>query len=124
MSNFEGMGVPSVTIDKLKKSTAGYSTEVLKLATSQVTLSTAQATAIFEAKGLTGAELEQAVATATLSASQKGATASTGTLSTAFKGLGAKIKATTASMWTFLTSILIYRKRAIDFILNYSFCVY
>lgn len=79
-------------IEALKKTTAGYSTEVLKLASSQVTLSTAQATAIFKAKGLTGAELEQAVATATLSASQKKTTASTGTLGTAFKGLGAKIK--------------------------------
>lgn len=91
-------------IEALKEATAGYSTEVLKLATSQVTLSTAQATAIFEAKGLTGAELEQAVANATLSASQKKATISTGTLGTAFKGLGAKIKATTASMWAFLTT--------------------
>lgn len=168
-------------IEALKEATAGYSIEVLKLASSQVTLSAAQATAIFEAKGLTGAELEQAVATATLSASQKsstvainlntmskignkeateaeiseeikslllkgkliteeqiqakttveltkakiadavatgnltkaegkqltstlGLTGATGGLGTAFKGLGAKIKATTASMWTFLTT--------------------
>lgn len=91
MSNFEGMGVPSVTIDKLKEATAGYSTEVLKLATSQVTLSTAQATAIFEAKGLTGAELEQAVATATLSTSQEKATASTKNLGLEWKGLASKL---------------------------------
>lgn len=106
MKNIKGLGSVKETnvIEALKKSTSQYSAEVLKLASTQVTLSTAQATAIFEAKGLTGAELEQAVATATLSASQKGATASTGTLSTAFKGLGVKIKATTASMWAFLTT--------------------
>lgn len=124
MSNFKSLQQKNDTIEKLISVTKQYNIEALKLASSQVTLSTAQATAIFEAKGLTGAELEQAVATATLSASQKGATLSTGTLGTAFKGLGVKIKATTASMWAFLTTILIYRKRAIDFILNYSFCVY
>lgn len=185
----------------LKEATSGYSTEVLKLSSSQVTLSTAQAKAIFEAKELTGAELDAAVATATASTTKKsstvainlntmskignkeateaeiseeikslllkgkliteeqiqakttveltkakiadavatgnltkaegkqltstlGLTGATGGLGTAFKGLGAKIKATTASMWTFLTTILIYRKRAIDLIVNYSFCVY
>lgn len=68
------MGKQKKFIEALKEATAGYSTEVLKLAASQVTLSTAQATAIFEAKGLTGAELEQAVATATLATTQKSST--------------------------------------------------
>lgn len=62
-----------------------------------MTLDTVQAKAIFTAKGLTGAELEQAVATATLSASQKKATVSTATLGTAIKGLGVKIKSLAAA---------------------------
>lgn len=93
MKNIKGLGSVKETnvIEALKKSTSQYSVEVLKLASSQVTLSTAQATAIFTAKGLKGAELEQAVATATLSASQKGTTSSTVGLSAAFKGLYATL---------------------------------
>lgn len=87
MSNFKGLGSPSVTIDKLKQATSGYSVEVLKLAASQTTLTTAQAKAIFAAKGLKGAELDAAVSTATLSTAQKAATGTTLGLSTAFKGL-------------------------------------
>lgn len=95
-NNFTDLGEPGA-IEALQEVTAGYSPEVLKLASSQMTLSAAQATAIFEAKGLTGAELEQAVATATLSASQKGATASTVGLGAAFKGFGASLKAFAAA---------------------------
>lgn len=69
------------------------STEVLKLAASQVTLTKEQATAIFTAKGLSGTELDAAVKTATMSAAQKEATSSTIGLSTATKGLWSTMKA-------------------------------
>lgn len=92
MSQYKGLGVAPVTIEKLEQATSGYSTEVLKLATSQVALSKNQATAIFTAKGLSGAELDAAVKAAMLSTAEKEATTSTLGLGTAFKGLGASIK--------------------------------
>lgn len=104
MGNFKGLQNKNDTIAKLIEVTSKYNVETLKLASSQVTLSTAQAKGIFTAKNLEGAELDAAVATATLSASQKKTTVSTGTLGTAFKGLGVKIKSATASMWAFLTT--------------------
>lgn len=70
-----------------------YNTEVLKLATSQTTLSTSQTKAIFTTKGLAGAELDTAIKTATMSAAEKEATISTGGLSAAFKGLWATLLA-------------------------------
>lgn len=73
--------------------TSEYSDEVIKLATSQMVLTKEQATAIFAAKELSGAELDAAVKTATLSASQTAATATTGGLSTATKGLWSTMKA-------------------------------
>lgn len=60
---------------------------------------------------LTKAKIADAVASGNLTkaegkqlTSTLGLTGATGGLGTAFKGLGAKIKATTASMWTFLTT--------------------
>lgn len=60
---------------------------------------------------LTKAKIADAVASGNLTkaegkqlTSTLGLTGATGGLNTAFKGLGAKIKATTASMWTFLTT--------------------
>lgn len=93
MSQYKGLGVAPVTIEKLEQATSGYSTEVLKLATSQVALSKNQATAIFTAKGLSGAELDAAVKAAMLSTAEKEATVSTFGLSSAVKGLGAQFKA-------------------------------
>ena len=73
--------------------TTRYSTEVLKLAASQTTLTKEQATAIFAAKGLKDAELEEVISTSALSASQTAATTSTTSLTTAFKGLWLTLKA-------------------------------
>lgn len=84
--------------------TSNYSTEVLKLATAQTTLTTEQATAIFTAKELKGAELEAAVSAATMSASETTATGTTIGLGAAFKGLAVSIKSATASTFTFLTT--------------------
>lgn len=78
-------------VEALIKATSSYSTEVLKLISSQVTLTVEQAKAIFEAKGLTGAELEAAVSTATLSSAQEKAEVSTNKLGTAWKGLASKL---------------------------------
>lgn len=104
MANFKGLQNKNDTIAKLIETTSKYNVETLKLASSQVTLSTAQAKGIFSAKNLEGAELDAAIKTATLSASQKGATASTGTLGTAFKGLGASIANATKSSIAFLAA--------------------
>lgn len=71
----------------LQNAVKGYSVEIVKTAASQVTLTEKQALAIFTAKGLEGAELDAAVASATLSTAQKTATGTTLGLSTAFKGL-------------------------------------
>lgn len=71
----------------LQNAVKGYSVEIVKAAASQVTLTEKQALAIFTAKGLEGAELDAAVASATLSTAQKAATGTTLGLSTAFKGL-------------------------------------
>lgn len=79
------------TRETLKNITAQYNTEVIKLATSQMVLTKEQATAIFAAKGLSGAELDAAVKTATLSATQSTATTTTG-LTTATKGLWTVLK--------------------------------
>jgi len=81
------------TVSKLKNELSDFSLESVKLATSQMALEKAQATAIFTAKGLSGAELDAAVKTATLSASQKEATTSTLGLNAAAKGLWATMKA-------------------------------
>ena len=78
--------------DLLENLTSNYSTEVLKLAASQMELTKEQATAIFVAKGLKDEQLAQAVATATLSTTQKKATTSTLGLGAAFKGLGTTLK--------------------------------
>lgn len=69
-----------------------YNTDVLRLATSHTTLTTAQLNAIFMAKGLNGAELESAISAATLATAQKGTTASTLGLKEAFQGLWAILK--------------------------------
>lgn len=63
-NNFTDLEAPGA-IEALKKATQGYSTEVLNLSTSQMVLTKAQATAIFTAKGLSGAELDAAIKTAT-----------------------------------------------------------
>lgn len=73
--------------------TTRYSTEVLKLAASQTTLTKEQATAIFAAKGLKDAELEEIVSTSALSASQTAAITTTTGLTTALKGLWLTLKA-------------------------------
>ncbi|MCM1496022.1 MAG: hypothetical protein NC089_09535 [Bacteroides sp.] len=64
----------------------------------------AQAKAIFQAKGLTGEELNQAIATATLASSQTKAARITQNLGTAFQGLKLKIKDTATSIWAFITA--------------------
>lgn len=61
-------------------------------AISQLTLTEKQATAIFTAKKLKGAELEQAIATATLSNAQKKATITTVNWDIALKGLVTQFK--------------------------------
>lgn len=91
------------TVSKLEDSLSDYSLEAVKATVSQVALTKAQATAIFTAKGLSGAELDAAVKAASLSASQKEATTSTLGLGAAFKGLGIFIKQATVSMVKFLT---------------------
>lgn len=67
-------------------------------------LTEAQARAIFSAKELTGAKLNEAVAAATLASSQDKAARITKDLGTAFQGLKSKIKDTVTSIWTFITA--------------------
>lgn len=71
---------------------SSYNTEVLKLATTQASLTKAQALTIFTAKGLSGAELDAAVKAATLSTTTQEAAASSTSLGMAFKGLGIQLK--------------------------------
>lgn len=120
MSQYKGLGVAPVTIEKLEQATSGYSTEVLKLATSQVALSKNQATAIFTAKGLSGAELDAAVKAAMLSTAEKEATVSTLGLGKAFKGLGASIKSFVVNnpALTFAALAAIYIKSTVSSISN------
>ena len=73
--------------------TEGYNAEVLKLATSQVSLNEKQAQAIFIASGLSDAELDAAVQAAVFSAAEQKATASTLGFGTAAKGLWSTMKA-------------------------------
>lgn len=80
------------TRETLKNITAQYNTEVIKLATSQMVLTKEQATAIFTAKGLSGAELDAAVKTSALATAETVATGTTTGLATAFKGLGVALK--------------------------------
>lgn len=87
------MGKEKNLMESLSKVAQQYDTDVLKLITSQVSLTEKQATAIFTAKGLSGTELDAAVKTATYSAAQKEAAASTLSLGTATKGLWATMVA-------------------------------
>ena len=89
--------------------------ESVKAATSQMTLEKAQLKAIFAAKGLSGAELDAAVATVTSSVAQKEAAATTGGLTAAMKGLGVAI-ATNPLFWAAGAAIGIYATvKAIDY---------
>ena len=62
--------------------------------------------AIVSTSGLTKAELDEAVATATLSASQKTATGTTSTLGLAFQGLAAKIGISTTALGIFTGAMI------------------
>lgn len=104
LSNSTGINSGKSSIQSLQDTAKGYSTEVLKLAASQIVLTEAQAKAIFQAKGLTGEELNQAIATATLASSQTKAARITQNLGTAFQGLKLKIKDTVTSIWAFITA--------------------
>lgn len=84
----------------LKVALAGVSTESVKAAISQTTLTEAQIKTILASKGLKGeilqttaSELAQITATNALTASEAGATTATGGFALAIKGLGASIKA-------------------------------
>lgn len=103
MENFSNKGKNAETIRRLQDITSKYSDEVIKLASSQMTLTKEQATAIFTAKELSGAELDAAVKAAMLSAAQKKAATSTFDLGAAFKGLRIFIKQAAVSMVKFLT---------------------
>lgn len=103
------------TVSKLKDELTNFSLESVKAATSQMTLEKAQLKAIFAAKGLSGAELDAAVKTATFSVAQKEATATTGGLTAAMKGLGVAI-ATNPLFWAAGAALGIYATvKAIDY---------
>lgn len=104
-------------VSKLEDNLSDYSLEAVKATVSQVALTKAQATAIFTAKGLSGAELDAAVKTATLSTTQNEATASTLGLGSAFKGLGASIKSFVMDnpALTFAALATAYKKHSIKY---------
>ncbi len=102
-------------VSKLKDDLTDFSLESVKAATSQMALEKVQLKAIFTAKGLSGAELDAAVKTATYSAAQKEATATTGGLTAAMKGLGVAI-ATNPLFWAAGAALGIYATvKAIDY---------
>lgn len=92
------------TTNLLKAGLKDYSLECVTAAANQMNLTEIQAKAIFRAKELKGAKLNEAVATATLASSQNKAAYTTKDLGTAFQGLKSKIKDTVTSIRTFITA--------------------
>lgn len=88
----------------LKSSLSDYSLQCIKLAAKQMNLTEKQMEAIFYAKGLSGEELKQALATTTLSATQENAKLTTTGFSTALKGLTSSALSAGKSLLIFLAA--------------------